>query len=621
MSKQKDHSARWAEVSDNWEEDLSDDTLRDIAGDDVFERGEAYFEAGKVSMPRDGGGNATFKVKGTKTYSTELYFEDVGLHSYCTCPHAEGGAFCKHMVAAALFWRNKLEGNEPPSQQNTAQDDVKSTASQKRQAKVVSKKEALKAFVFAQDAGVLADQLWSWAQSDRDLMAVLKSWHAQSVAIDEPDGWKTAIAAILEQSRDMYGWGQSSAYARRAEAVFPLLKKITQASPSQGRAACAYALRKLYRVGEDADDSDGMIGDLMEGVQDILLDALQAEPPPAAWLDEWFALMEADPWGLWSESAVLDAAGPAVQKRYSERVAKDWAAYLKTLATTPAVAQKRTVYAASFSGTASAWDPVRSKLRARYINDLKRQDDSVAVLDVLSSNPASANEHSELIAYCESLGKMREALDYALKARKLYPSDWRCEEDLLRCYERGGWDAEALAIRRARLEKQPSVDNYAAVLKAAKAAGQDLATYRETLYQWLAELEVQTEKPKAPWFRPLPKDQGRNVTTRVQWLLFEKDIDAAVALVQAPHTCDAQLLYDISKKIQVKQPDQALVLLHRVFVHLMPRASTPYTEELRLVKEIAPLMPQPGRGQWTARLRADYKLKRNFIKGLDALKL
>jgi hypothetical protein len=572
-------------------------------------------------MPRDGGGNATFKVKGTKTYSTELYFEDVGLHSYCTCPHAEGGAFCKHMVAAGLFWRNKLEGNEPPDQQNIAQAASKTIASENRPAAVASKKKTLQAFVFAQDAGALADQLWSWAQGDRDPMAALKSWHAQGVAVNEPDGWKTAIAAILEQSGDMYGWGQSNAYARRAEAVFPLLKKITQTSPSQGRAACAYALRKLYRVGEDADDSDGMIGDLTEGVQDILFDALQAEPPPAAWMDEWFALMEADPWGLWSESAVLDAAGPAVQKRYSERVAKDWTAYLKTLATTPAAAQKRTVHAVSFSGTGSAWDPVRSKLRARYIGDLKRQGDSVAVLDVLSSNPANANEHSELIAYCESLGKMREALDYALKARKLYPDDWRMQEDLLRCYERDGWDTEALAIRRARLEKHPSVDNYAAVLKAAKAAGQDLASYRETLYQWLAELEAQTEKPKAPWFRPLPKDRGRNVTTRVQWLLFEKEIDAALALVQPPHTCDAQLLYDISKKIRATKSDQSLVLLHRVFAHLMPRASTPYAEELRLVKEIAPLMPQPDRSQWIARLRADYKPKRNFIKGLDALKL
>jgi hypothetical protein len=150
-------------------------------------------------------------------------------------------------------------------------------------------------------------------------MAALKSWQAQSVAVNEPDGWKEAIAAILEKSRSFYDWGESNAYARRAEAVFPLLEKIARVSPAQGRAACAYALRKLYKVGEHADDSGGMIGDLMYGVQAELLKALKAEPPPAEWLDEWFALMEADPWGLWRESAVLEAAGPAVQNALATR--------------------------------------------------------------------------------------------------------------------------------------------------------------------------------------------------------------------------------------------------------------------------------------------------------------
>lgn len=627
MAKRKPSSERWAEVGEDWEEELSDDALRDMAGDDVFERGEAYFAQGKVTMPRDGGGNATFTVKGTQTYSTELYFEGVGLHVNCNCPHAVGGAFCKHMVAAGLYWRAKLAGNEPLAGDGASQESHRPTASQKRQNMVAAKRQALKTFVFDQDALALANQLWSWAEDDRDLMAVLKSWRAQNMAVGEPDGWKTAVAAILEKSRSFYTWGDSNVYARRAEAVFPLLEKITHASPAQGRAACAYALRKLYKVGEHADDSGGMIGDLMYGVQAALLKALKAEPPPAAWLDEWFALMEADPWGLWSESAVLEAAGPAVQKRYRDRVAKDWQAYLKAQDKSralPAVEANataaRAVYAASFASDA-AWNPERSKLRTRYMDDLKRQGDSAALLDALSSNLEGAHEYGELIAYCETLGKTREALEYALKARKLYPNDWRTEKDLLRCYERDGWDAEALVIRRQRLEKQPSVENFAAALKSAEAAGQNLTQYHEALFQWAADREVQTEAPKSPWYRPLPANQGRNVSTRVQWLLYEEKTSDALALAQAPHTCEAGLLYEISQKIRTERPEQSLALLHRVFAYQMPRASTPYAEALHLVKEIAQMMAQPDRGHWLARMRAEYKAKRNFIKGLDALKL
>ncbi len=624
MAVKKDFAARWAEVTDNWAEKLSDDALREMAGEDLFERGHAYFSAGKVSMPRDGGGNATFTVKGTQTYSTELYFEDVGLHTACTCPHAQEGAFCKHMVAAGLFWRCKLEGNAAPALANTAQTAIKSIASQKRQATVASKRDALKAFVFAQDATSLAEKLWQLAETDRDMMAVLKSWHAQSVAVQEPGGWKDAIATMLEKSRSFYGWAESNAYARRAEAVYPLLERIAHASPEQGRAACAYALRKLYKVGEHADDSGGMIGDLMYGVQALLLKTLKAAPPPAQWLDEWFALMEADPWGLWRESDVLEVAGPLVQKRYSERVQADWLACVQSMSeqTSFDAQGKRKARSLIFTGVSGGWDAERSKLRRRYIEDLKRQGDDAAVLQALSASLKEAHEHSELIAWCESMNKMREALDYALKARKLFPQDWRIQDDLLRCYERDGWDAEALAIHRTRLEHNPSPEKFDAVLKAAVAAGHDRQTYRASLYEWVAEREVQDAK-----FKPSrlsfsrPTNTGRSVTTRATWLLHESKTDEALALVQPPHACDDKLLYTLAKKIRDTKPAEALALLHRVFAARMPQASTPYTDVLELVAQVASLMKQPDHGQWLARLRAEYKAKRNFIKGLDALKL
>ena len=116
MWRRKGKSAAWAELPETWQEALSDGALREAAGDAVFERGERYFDAGKVSMMRDGGGNATFEVDGTQTYTTELSFADESLSMDCTCPHALEGAFCKHMVAAALYWRNELEGNQPPDE-------------------------------------------------------------------------------------------------------------------------------------------------------------------------------------------------------------------------------------------------------------------------------------------------------------------------------------------------------------------------------------------------------------------------------------------------------------------------------------------------------------------------
>jgi tetratricopeptide (TPR) repeat protein len=623
MAKHKQSSERWANGNEDWEDQLSDDTLRDFAGDDIFERGEAYFAAGKVSMPRDGGGNATVKVKGSKTYSTELYFEDTGLHSHCTCPHAHEGAFCKHMVAAALYWRRKLEGNMPLAQENNARAAIKSGAIKKPQTTVASKREALKTFVHSQSATALADILWSWAETDRALMAELTSWHAQVTVADQPQGWKNAISAILGTPRSFYDYSDSNDYADRAENVLPLLDKIVAASPAQGRAACAFTLHKLYAVAENADDSDGMIGDVMSSVQEVLLTALEKQAPPGDWINEWFALMQADPWGLWNEASVLAVVGAAVQQRYHEQAAKDWHDYLTAqdkAASAELPGNKKKNSAASLVDT-DRWDYARSKLRRRYIDSLKQKGDSTAILEVLQTDLRGANEHSELIAYCESIGKTDQALKFAIAANKVYPNDWRIEADLLRCYEQGGYATEALAIHRQRVERIPSVEHFAAVLKAAVAAGQDKVRYRIALYDWAARREVHTEKSKDLWHRPQTAEPGRDTSVRVQWLLHEQQFDIALALVEPPYTCKASLLHTLAQKIRNNQPDYALVLLHRVFACEMPQASTPYREVLGLVKEITPLMPQPERSQWIARLRADYKIKRNFIKGLDTMKL
>ena len=74
-------------------------------------------------------------------------------------------------------------------------------------------------------------------------------------------------------------------------------------------------LRKIYKIAEHADDSNGEIGGLMRDVQDQLLGALKSSPPPAKWLDDWFALMAEDPWGMWNEQAVVEVAGPALQQQ------------------------------------------------------------------------------------------------------------------------------------------------------------------------------------------------------------------------------------------------------------------------------------------------------------------
>ncbi len=183
---------------------------------------------------------------------------------------------------------------------------------------------------------------------------------------------------------------------------------------------------------------------------------------------------------------------------------------------------------------------------------------------------------------------------------------------------------EALAIRRAQLERSPTVENYQAVLTAAQAAGRDLAAYRDALFVW-AQAQAQEARQAVragsdPWGPGTPGSSGRHVGVRTAWLLADGRVDEALALVQPPHVCQPAQMRAIAKQLPAARNAQAVPLLLRVFALAMPRASTPYSDELALVRDIATRMNPAQRAIWLASLRAQYKPKRNFVKGLDALK-
>jgi hypothetical protein len=355
---------------------------------------------------------------------------------------------------------------------------------------------------------------------------------------------------------------------------------------------------------------------VLQQVQQLMLQALRVAPPPASWLERWFSLMEADPWGLWSEAEVLEAAGPALQARYAERAAQDWQRWLAAHPAEPAAhANGKAARPDRFGRT--DWE--RHRIRARYLGSLQRQGDVQAVIDAMRAHLASSAEHSQLIAYCELEGRYREAMQYAQAARRQYPDDWRIELDLLRCYERDGWDEEALAIRRRLFERQPDVEHYRAVLAAAQRAGQDQQRYREQLFEWARQQEqTQSSRNGFSGYRGRKageRNDGTDVSIRVSWLLADGQFEDALTLVTG-HRCKPRLLLEIARWLPPERNAEAAPLLQRVFKLSMQDAKSPYREPLALVKEtLARMTPQQGL-EWNALLRAQYKAKRNFIAGL-----
>ena len=591
-------------TTSSWLPLLSDAALRQLSGPAVFARGQTYAASGAIETLEDAepapGEQVALAavVQGTQPYQVRVWIdEENDLDGECDCPHAQDGNFCKHLVALCLAWRGDLGGEAPVPDAQAAR---KVAAVAKRARTQASNRDALHAFVRAQPAQALAERLWAWAGYDRALMADLKAWQAEHSAGNDTKALRGAIGDLLRQRSGYLDWHEMPTYMRRAGRVLPLLQPWLQRDPAELRALCEHALRCLYKVAEHADDSNGELGGLMQDLIALLTQALHAAPPPAAWVERWFTLMAEDPWGLWDEKAILAAAGPAVLARYTERVREEWDRWQRSHPAT------------------GRYDYQRSQLRGRYLASIAAQGDPRALRDAMAASAADPDEFHDLVALCEGQGWYREAFQWAQAAAKRHPQDWRSEDDLLRCYERDGWDEEALAIWRRRLAANASPDVYQSALKAAERAGRDRAAYRAELFAWAEQREAEALQARRKNPYGLQADpMERDVSLRTAWLLADRDLEAALALVQQSGVrCAAATLETLARKLPRRHHADAAQLLQRVFAQAMERATSPYAKPLELVREILERLPSAQQAAWLAELRTRYKPKRNFIAGL-----
>ncbi len=465
---------------------------------------------------------------------------------------------------------------------------------------------ALLRFVQAQSAPALAERLWTWAQSEPELMADLQLWAAS----EDPQALRVAITELLKDEREWLERVYVNRYAQRASQVLAQLTPWLQRDPVVLRDLCEHALQALYAVAVRADDSDGQMGDIGDGLLALLLQALRAAPPASDWMDTWWTLAEADPWEMWDEGTVLDAAGPAVRARYHARAQADWQAWKQVHSTS----------APSAPSASGVPDNERRLLRYRYLVSLRSQGDAQAVYAAMAESVQQPTEFAELVQWCQAQSWHDQALHWAEAGAARYPQDRTCEAQLLHCYQQQGNHAAALPLLRRRLQAQPAASLYTEVLDTAERAGHDRAACRAELFDWIEQREVEEmqRQRKSP-FRPRDALMGRRVSVQINWHLAEGNLDAALNLALTPGTqCDMHTLQTLAQQLPPAQDAAAVELLLRVFPSVMAVASSPYSDALKLVRTICARMDSVQKTVWLATLRAQYKPKRNFVAGLPA---
>lgn len=564
---------------------LSDAELTLLTAAGVFERGRDLFRTGGVTRcehGQDGAVNAAkarVRASGRQPYTVQLT-HSVGsrLRGGCDCMYAADGSVCKHQIALALAWRASLAASSL---------DVPAVPDSAQPAQPPNEPDWM-AFVRQQSAPALVAKLLHWAEQVPEIRQDLQAWQRAATPVADAAAAKKVVTALLAAPRDLIEWRKVGAYVRKAQAVLGVLQGWTATDPAMALVAADWALHKLRKVWEMADDANGEIGELMRELADHWLTALQAAGvQPAAFGDKVDKLWGDDDHALFDQAAALAAMGSAAATRYGERVQAAWA-----------LAQHSDDTHGPRSGA------------KRRLQDYHRASaDPAAEVELLRASLKGDADHIDLIQALQRQGRAREALQAAEAAHRSHPTQRAIEDLLLQCYEADGWDAEALALRRAAFAREPSAARYQAVLVAAQMAGEDPVAERERLW---AQLDAQ---------------DGRVAGFLTSWLgAVRLDIWAAegrfadaLDWLSAPRNLSPESLRNFARALPAAYDAQAADLYKQALALRMPQASNPYAEELRLVRSALERLAPEAAQLWRAWLKLEYRHKPRFVEGLSGL--
>lgn len=412
-----------------------DGWLREEAGDGAFKRGVGYFKDGAVVLARQSEDALEGEAHGSETY--RLWFKRGGSDWdwNCTCPAADGGALCKHLVAAVLTARDGDAEQASASAPRPARGRKQSAVTE----------QDLRAFLCAQPSERLADWLLEFARFDRGIEKHLKL----QLAATQPAALQQALSGLLTAGGFM-DYRRTLDYARRLRAGIDLLNDALQRDPVECRALCEYSLKRLFKLIERVDDSAGALGDCMAEIADIHAQACDAAAPGKALVKPLLALQAQDEWRLLPIARYWEALGAAGQAAYAKQVI---AAFEQLPPVKPGGWDSEGFYVCD-----------RAEALARCMGDFD------LLQRVLRRDLSNPRQHLRVLESLHAFGRAREALVFAEAAVKRFPKEASLREALARCLTEAGLTEEAMEQQWAAFVQQPGEHTWDALKHSAGAA-------------------------------------------------------------------------------------------------------------------------------------------------------
>ena len=571
---------------------MNTNTLRRLAGPRSFERGEAYFEDGRVGSLVEDKGEITAIIHGSSKYRVKLWNEDDNLEYECSCPVGQDGDFCKHCVAVGLGW---LAGNDNKGK------SIPSSGS-----KVTFKD--IRSYLLTQDKETLTEMILDQAAEDERLRNKLLLQAAGS----KKEGINlTAYRQAIDNAVNPDGYvsyHEMYDYSQGIDEVVSSISELLKKGKADGVIElCEYALRKVEKALNHVDDSNGHMGGILERLQELHLSACKKGRPD----QEALAKRLFD----WEISGEWDTFYGAV-KTYSEVLGK------KGLTLYRQLAEEEWKKIKPLGPADKDSDRYGRRFRVTHMmEDLAKQSGDIEALVEIKSRDLS-NSYAFLNiaeAYKES-GNREMALDWAERGLKAFPQkpDSRLMDFVAEEYHRQNRHDEAMKLIWAQFEESHSFHTYDKLKTHADKTG-DWPVWRDAALKAIREdLKRNMKVGKSPWMR------GHDYSLLVEIFLFEKDADTAWKEAN-DGGCSDSLWLTLAEARGKDHPKDSIGVYQKMINTIVDRKNNSAYEEARgFILNIKALMTISGEeskfASYLNSVKTAHKPKRNFMKLLERIK-
>jgi len=218
---------------------ISEATIKQLAGDQAFNRGLKLYNQGRVSELTINGHEITAVVHGNVPYTTTLHHTSKIFEGSCTCPVSGGFDFCKHCAATALAYYYQTQSNQEIAE---TQGD-----------------ERINAYLNTLTKRQLADELAKLIKQDKEqsdhwaLRAELASGQLSPALVR-----KHITKAIPYKSSGLWRFKEVEAYFAQTHSDLLLLADaIKVQAPESAFKLVMYAAQRFEKTLRNIDDSNG----------------------------------------------------------------------------------------------------------------------------------------------------------------------------------------------------------------------------------------------------------------------------------------------------------------------------------------------------------------------------